>query len=376
MSKFLQTTNRTISWFKRANDNGELQMKPPFQRNPVWITPQKSYLIDSILNGYPVPELYMQEFIDEQGNERHVVVDGQQRIRACLEFIEGRFSLNEEETPTWGNMKFEDLSPNDKKRIFGYTFIVRILPDIPDEEIRGIFQRINKNVVALNAQELRQATYWGPFLKTMQEVSNYSYWSTSGVFTPLNIRRMMDIEYVSELSIATLHGHQNKKETLDKYYLEYEEEFDSKDDLISIFQAVLFEIEQIYPDIKNTRWKKKTDFYSLFVFLASKSKYLPLNSQTRREIRDALDNFANNVTRFLSTDSEVDRAGFKQTVEEYARAIRASSDIGNRRRRHHALEQELDQFFGEEAKGSIEVPITPIQEGLFDTVSTDDDEST
>src|SRR6266545_3592480 len=221
MSKFLQTTNRTISWFKRANDNGELQMKPPFQRNPVWITPQKSYLIDSILNGYPVPELYMQEFIDEQGNERHVVVDGQQRIRACLEFIEGRFSLNEEETPTWGNMKFEDLSP--------------------DEEIRGIFQRINKNVVALNAQELRQATYWGPFLKTMQEVSNYSYWSTSGVFTPLNIRRMMDIEYVSELSIATLHGHQNKKETLDKYYLEYEEEFDSKDDLISIFQAVLFE---------------------------------------------------------------------------------------------------------------------------------------
>jgi len=351
-------------------------MKPPFQRNPVWITPQKSYLIDSILNGYPVPELYMQEFIDEQGNERHVVVDGQQRIRACLEFIEGRFSLNEEETPTWGNMKFEDLSPNDKKRIFGYTFIVRILPDIPDEEIRGIFQRINKNVVALNAQELRQATYWGPFLKTMQEVSNYSYWSTSGVFTPLNIRRMMDIEYVSELSIATLHGHQNKKETLDKYYLEYEEEFDSKDDLISIFQAVLFEIEQIYPDIKNTRWKKKTDFYSLFVFLASKSKYLPLNSQTRREIRDALDNFANNVTRFLSTDSEVDRAGFKQTVEEYARAIRASSDIGNRRRRHHALEQELDQFFGEEAKGSIEVPITPIQEGLFDTVSTDDDEST
>jgi uncharacterized protein with ParB-like and HNH nuclease domain len=174
MSKFLQTTNRTISWFKKTHDNGELEMKPPFQRNPVWTVSQKSYLLDSILNSYPVPEIYMQEFIDEQGHERHVVIDGQQRIRACLEFIEGQFSLKEEDSPSWASMYFEDLSGNDKKKIYSYTFIVRILPDTPDEEIRGIFLRLNKNVVALNAQELRQATYWGPFIKTMQEISDYN----------------------------------------------------------------------------------------------------------------------------------------------------------------------------------------------------------
>jgi uncharacterized protein with ParB-like and HNH nuclease domain len=59
-------------------------MKPPFQRNPVWIHPQKSYLIDSILNGFPIPEIYMQEFVDEGGNERHVIIDGQQRIISIL----------------------------------------------------------------------------------------------------------------------------------------------------------------------------------------------------------------------------------------------------------------------------------------------------
>src|SRR5687768_630120 len=150
MSKFLHHTTRTIAWFKQVNESGELEMKPPFQRNPVWTTPQKSYLVDSILNGFPVPELYMQEVIDEQGRQYHVVVDGQQRIRSCLEFIEGRFSINEEESPSWANMYFDNLSAADKRAFFSYTFVVRTLPDIPDEEIRGIFQRINKNVVALN----------------------------------------------------------------------------------------------------------------------------------------------------------------------------------------------------------------------------------
>lgn len=374
MSKFLQTTNRTISWFKRTHDNGELQMKPPFQRNPVWTTPQKSYLIDSVLNGYPVPELYMQEFIDDQGNERHVVIDGQQRIRACLEFIEGQFALNEEESPSWANMRFENLSANDKKTIYSYTFIIRVLPDIPDEEIRGIFQRLNKNVVALNAQELRQATYWGPFIKTMQEISDYKYWSTSGIFTPLNIRRMMDIEYISELSIAVLHGHQNKKETLDKYYLDYEEEFEARDDLISIFQSVLFEIEQIYPDIKNIRWKKKTDFYSLFVFLASKMKFLPLSTDTRQKVREILDQFAAEVTEYLSTSNEITRSDYRETVADYAKSIRSSSDIGNRRRRHNALEKELKSIFSEGAGGTLNVKILPIKEGLFDVLNNDTDE--
>lgn len=102
MSKFLNTTTQTIVWFKKKNESGELQMKPPFQRNPVWTHPQKSYLIDSILNGFPVPEIYMQEYVDETGSEKHIIIDGQQRIRTCLEFIEGNFEIKADESPTWG----------------------------------------------------------------------------------------------------------------------------------------------------------------------------------------------------------------------------------------------------------------------------------
>lgn len=372
MSKFLTTTNRTIVWFKKANDSGDLQMKPPFQRNPVWTHPQKSYLIDSILNGYPVPEIYMQEFVDENGNEQHIIIDGQQRTRACLDFVEGKFSIKMDESPTWGGMKFDDLSVDDKKKIFGYTFIVRILPEMSDDDIRGIFQRLNKNVVALNQQELRQATYWGPFIQTMQEIANYKYWNTTGIFTPLNVRRMMDVEYISELAIAVLHGHQNKKETIDKYYQEYEEDFESKDDLISTFQSVIYELEQLYPDIKTTRWKKKTDFYSLFLYLASHETVLPLSFEKRAEVRAKLDDFSKSINSYLS--SNLDESDISTQVATYGKSIRASSDLGNRKRRHLALCELLDSILEVTSSVNSIAPVTPLQEGLFD--SFDDEENT
>ena len=369
MSKFLNTTNRTVVWFKKTNENGDLQMKPPFQRNPVWTHPQKSYLIDSILNGFPVPEIYMQEFVDEAGKERHILIDGQQRIRACLEFVEGKFEIKSDESPSWGGMRFDDLAPEDKRKVFGYTFIVRLLPEMSDEDIRGIFQRLNKNVVALNAQELRQATYWGPFIKTMQELSDYNYWSTTGIFTPLNIRRMLDIEFISEVAVALLHGHQNKKETIDQYYLAYEEEFDARDELVAKFQKVIYELEHLYPDIKNTRWRKKSDFYSLFVFLASKVSALPLSTEKRAAARVLLDEFAEKVNASVSGDESVD---LSETERNYVRSIRASSDVGNRRRRHEALEILLDNVLGKESIGEGMHNIAPMQEGLFDSRQQDE----
>ncbi len=361
MSKFLNTTNRTVAWFKKVSDSGELEMKPPFQRNPVWTLPQKSYLIDSILNGYPVPEIYMQDIVNEDGDERHVVIDGQQRIRACLEYVEGSFSLNEADSPAWGGMAFDELSSDEKKKVFSYTFIVRTLPEMPDENIRGIFQRLNKNVVALNAQELRQATYWGPFITTMQEIANYPYWSTTGIFTPLNTRRMMDVEFVSEVAVSVLHGHQNKKETLELYYQRYEEEFEEREELLRIFQTVILELENLLPDIKNTRWRKKSDFYTLFALLAEHKANLPLPTDRRVAVRQCLDSFAAGVNSLLNTTN----AGALSVEEEsYARSIRASSDIGNRRRRHESLNAILLPILSGAAP-SVPVVIEPETGELF-----------
>jgi hypothetical protein len=197
----------------------------------------------------------------------------------------------------------------------------------------------------------------------MQEIANYGYWSTTGIFTPLNTRRMMDIEFISEISIAILHGHQNKKETLDKYYSIYEEEFEARDEVIEKFQKTIFELEHLYPDLKNKRWRKKSDFYSLFVLLASKSELLPLSNECRMGARVLLDEFAAKVN-----DAVGDKPGLPLTDGErnYVHSIRASSDVGNRKRRSQALEELLAKIFDTSRDQALNASIAPLQEGLFE----------
>ena len=92
----------------------------------------------------------MEEIVNESGNTKYIIVDGQQRIRSVLEFLEGKFTINPLDSPDWPDMSFDDLASEEKKRIFGYNFVVRLLPEINDNEIRTIFQRLNKNTVALS----------------------------------------------------------------------------------------------------------------------------------------------------------------------------------------------------------------------------------
>src|SRR3954451_13806764 len=106
-----------------------------------------------------------------------------------------------------------------------------------DDDTRKIFARLNRNVVALNEQELRNATYWGPFITAIQSMADDdSFWAESGIFSANDHRRMLDHEYISELSIAYLHGPQNKKDRLDHYYQLYEEAFEEREKLIADFR--------------------------------------------------------------------------------------------------------------------------------------------
>ena len=79
---------------------------------------------------------------------------------------------------------------------------------------------------------------------------------------------MLDHEYISELAIAYLHGPQNKKDRLDHYYQLYEEAFEDRERIISDFRKITGEVQTLLPRLLSTRWRKKSDFYTLFLSLA------------------------------------------------------------------------------------------------------------
>jgi hypothetical protein len=336
--RFLEATHMTVAWFWSRLGDHTLDMRPPYQRNPVWQDHQKAYLIDTILRGYPVPELYLQTEVSPEGMERHVIVDGQQRIRACLEFIDNQFALGDD-SQEYAGLSFNDLPDSLRKRIFEYKFVVRMLPALPDAEIREIFGRLNRNNIALNRQELRHATYWGEFITSMTDLSQLPFWVRSGLFTSNDFRRMLDVEYVSELATAYLFGPQNKKAKLDNYYADFEEEFPDREQVEAAFRIVLAELAGMFSWPTPLRWSRKVDFYTLFLVMTDRLEEMPFDRSRRETLHNRLTEFSKAVDRVLSiAEDERDRADVHKTAIAYARGVRNSSDLNSRRMRAGALD--------------------------------------
>lgn len=350
MKDYLGSTQQNIAWFnQKSKESDSLIIKPTFQRNPVWTVNQKSYLIDSILRSYPIPEIYLQERVNEKGESQFVVVDGQQRLSTVLDFINNEFSLVPTETgEQWENLTFDELTPNDKKKFFEYKFVIRLLPDIDDDIIRNIFKRINKNNERLNQQELRQATYSGEFIVMINEISDQTYWEDIGIFTPQKIRRMLDAEFISEIVIAYLNGHQNKKVKLDYYYKLYEEEFADSERIKGVFNSVAKEILQILPNIKKTRWRNMTDFYTLFLVLAEYNCKMPFSSNVREKMGEQLTDFGEKITNFQKSIKEELEINEKDlNIRNYSSGIRASTDLGSRKLRFESLNNIIENIICE-----------------------------
>jgi Protein of unknown function DUF262 len=76
-----------ISWQRHKT----LVLNPPFQRRSVWKLGARSYFIDTLIRGLPVPLVFLRERlnVDRQDIVREVV-DGQQRLRTVLGFVDER----------------------------------------------------------------------------------------------------------------------------------------------------------------------------------------------------------------------------------------------------------------------------------------------
>lgn len=342
MQNTLNWTTHTVSWFSKRHQAGELELRAPFQRNPVWSDKQKGYLIDTILRDFPVPELYIQESTDSEGNDRFVVVDGQQRLRACLEYLADGFGLDPKDSPKWADLLFSELTDAERKRIYNYPFVIRVLPEMPEPDLRAMFARLNRNVVALNAQEIRHATYWGEFITTVEKISDDELWTDLGLFTPNDVRRMLDIEFVSELTIALIHGLQNKKQKLEEWFQTYEKEFPQRRAVENTFRAVLSEIRVSIPNFTQTRWRKKSDFYTLFLILGKNVNLLPLSRKGRHALNAKLVDFGGDVDERLSNEG----MPCSKNVQTYVDAVsKAASDLGSRRNRETVLTSVLSSVF-------------------------------
>ncbi|MGN8345261.1 DUF262 domain-containing protein [Pseudomonas sp. SMV71] len=254
---------QTIAWFNRLKSDDSLQISPKFQRRAVWMDKERSLLMDTILSNLPFPEVYMQVQTDtDTGQQQHIVVDGQQRITSILQFIDNSFPLPINDN--WKGQYFRDLNIGQKELFWDYKIVVRFLRKTNDDEIRNIFTRLNTNNIVLNDQELRNARYTGRFKQLAERLADNSYFQSIGLFTARDVRRMLDIEYVSELLLRQVYGITNKKDMLELAYMEYDDEFPMEIEHENAFNSTIGLIKTLLDKDNLPLFKSKGVFHSLF----------------------------------------------------------------------------------------------------------------
>lgn len=255
-----------ISDIRDWHRSGRLEIRPAFQRKEVWSLAAKVMLIDTILRSIPMPKVFVSSVIKDMQVHR-TVIDGQQRISSILSFLENEFALAEPYSGEFIGRTFSQLPGEVQAAVLQYRIDFNEAMEFTDEELRETYLRLNKYAVALTKQELRRADFPGRFLTLSEQLASLDYLEECRIFTVANRRRLADVEFVSEILAGLISGPQDKKESLDDFYLKYASwEGAGEAAVHERFMAAMSDLKQIFPPefhLASTRYKQKADFYSL-----------------------------------------------------------------------------------------------------------------
>lgn len=197
----------TIADFLKWHDDDELVLNPKFQRGSVWPAPARSYLIDSILRGYPIPKLLLRTTVDRDSRRTiRDVVDGQQRLRTIVDFEAGKFVLGARAGDFAGS-RYGDLDPDLKDRFLAYKLTCEQLINASDDDVLEVFVRINSYAVPVNEPELRNARFETEFSDLVKSLAKSltPVWHL-GVLSNRDRVRMMDQSFMAEVLGFFLYG--------------------------------------------------------------------------------------------------------------------------------------------------------------------------
>ncbi|MFA6032251.1 MAG: DUF262 domain-containing protein [Myxococcota bacterium] len=251
------------------NATGRLELRPDFQRKEVWTLPAKIMLIDSILRGVPLPKVYLANEIRNDSTFR-VVIDGQQRISAILEFLRDGFALAAPYDGDELGKRFSDFDVPVRDAFLRYKIDFAEASNADDREIRDVYMRVNKYTVPLNKQELRRADFPGDFLDMAEALSVDDALEEAGIFTATDRKRYADAEFVSEVLAALIDGPQDKKTSLDDFYMNYATWVEgARSGVRRRFDEAVADMQTIFSHrpngMRSTRFKQKADFYTLIL---------------------------------------------------------------------------------------------------------------
>ncbi len=155
----------------------QIKLDPEYQRKKRWNDEASSQLIESLILNIPIPTIYLSQDIDvdeeDEGISRYSVIDGQQRLTAIFKFMTNELVLiGMGVLEPLNGYTYDELPPFLKRRLEERTIKCLRIDSTLDAQVKyDIFERLNSGAVKLEAQELRNAIYRGPFNDLVKHIA-------------------------------------------------------------------------------------------------------------------------------------------------------------------------------------------------------------
>lgn len=285
-----------------------------YQRRLVWSLQEKKDLIDSIMDGIPLPAILMVEYcLDGDSDETYEIIDGLQRINAIVSFILGEFPVEYDGRQCYFDsdacIELRSIGEDSRKdshkdylpikvcrKFLSYELSI-VYTGQDDEMIEKIFKRINSTGRKVTSQDIRQVGASSQFSETVRNIASslrmditYSnviavsdmpkisltddselsygvkmhelFWRRHDIMTFNDLRESRDEEIIASLLIALLLNRDfiRSKELLDDAYAEDSElakeldnavkEYDSYE-LVDSFVKIFDMIDVIFGSVNS-----------------------------------------------------------------------------------------------------------------------------
>lgn len=277
MSRFeINSMQRSSAWsLYRMRD--KIKMNPVYQRQgDIWSKSKRQLLIDTMVNGFDVPKLYLHKFqtpLEEGASSfEYAMIDGKQRAEAIFDFIENRYALDgsfqymSDEDIDLSGLTYRELArehPDIKQDFDSFTLDVITIDTDDIELIEDLFSRLNE-AMPLNAAEKRNAKP-GPLPALVREIAEHEFFVDKIPFGNSRYRHY-DIIAKMLLMVSRESVGDTKKAQLDRFFVSHAESTaDDVSDILNGVTLVLDEMVKIFTDGDNLL--KSVGMISLYFLL-------------------------------------------------------------------------------------------------------------
>lgn len=193
-----------------TNDDGTtLRFDLAIQRNETWSDYQKSDLIHSVLYGYYIPPVLVQDSNDG----KKWFLDGKQRLTTLMTYIEGSWALSKKTKPVYGHkiagMKFKDLSVEMQEEILDETITLVRMKNMTEAERDEMFVKQNSGS-PLSRMEMTRAMH-SELIESINEIARIPFFKDDIELSRKARNRFVDQEIILQIAMLMEEGKEKIK---------------------------------------------------------------------------------------------------------------------------------------------------------------------